>query len=85
MKELISFCFDGEEKQFIAEINFSTTLTEDKNRFKITFYETFLKLVINFLLDISGILCFQQNITAICIVSDPKTIMENLFSYYYES
>ena len=38
MRKLISFCFDGEEKHFIAKIKFGATLTDDKNRFKKTFY-----------------------------------------------
>ena len=46
IKELINFCFKGEEKQFIAGTKFDATRTDDKDKFKITFDKVPLKLTI---------------------------------------
>ena len=35
MRELIKFCFEGGEKQFIAVKKFGATWTDNKNKFKI--------------------------------------------------
>ena len=35
MRELIKFCFEGGEKQFIAVKKFGATWTDNENKFKI--------------------------------------------------
>ena len=51
MGELIDFCFKGREKHFISVMKFGATWTDIKNKLRITFDKSSLKLAINFLLD----------------------------------
>ena len=89
MRELINFFFKGREKQFIAITKLEATQTDDKNKFKITFNKTSLKLAINFLpgnffFFNFGNFPFRQ-ITGIRIGFDPALFKTNLFLYYHES
>ena len=51
MRELISFCFKGGQKQFTVVTKFGSTWTDDKDKFKTIFDKAFLKLAIKFLFD----------------------------------
>ena len=51
VKELVNFCFKGGEKQFISVRKLGPTWTDDRNKLKTTFDNTFRKLVINLLID----------------------------------
>ena len=88
MRELINFFFKGREKQFIAVTKLEATQTDDKNKFKITFNKTSLKLPLIFFLVIfffnfENLPCRQ--ITGIHIGFDPALFKTNLFLYYHES
>ena len=51
MRELISFCSNGGNKQFVILTKLGAKRTDDINKFKTTFNKAYLKLVINFLLN----------------------------------
>ena len=51
MRELITFCFNGGQKQFTVVTKFGSTWTDDKDKFKTIFDKAFLKLAIKFLFD----------------------------------
>ena len=82
IKELISFCFEGGEKQLLAVTKFEATWTIDKSKFKTTFDKAFLKLVIDFFLDNCsfnfGNLSFWQ-INEITVCSDLVLFWEIYF------
>ena len=88
MSNLINFCFHGGDKEYIAVTNFGAIWTNDKDKYKINFSKTSLKLAINYLLDncyfTLGTMCFRQLI-GIPMGSDPAPFMANLFLYYFEN
>ena len=61
MRELISFCSNGGNKQFVILTKLGAKRTDDINKFKITFNKAYLKLVINFLLNNCFFLVFLTN------------------------
>lgn len=81
MRELISFCFKGGEKQFIPATKFSRTWSDDKNKFKKTFDNISLELAINFLLDncIFNFGNFSTNQQTNPIGSSPAPFKVNLY------
>ena len=52
MSELISFCFKGGEKQFIAVTKFGAIWKDDKVKFNTTFDKVSLKLAIFYLITV---------------------------------
>ena len=87
MSELINFCFNGGDKEYIGIYRGNGVWTNDQGKYNITFNKKNLKLAINYLLDncyfTLGSLCFRQ-IVGIPMGSDPAPFMANLFLYHYE-
>ena len=88
MRELIHFCFNDGEKQFIPVTKFDAAWTDNKNKFKIIFDKGPLKPAINFLLDD----CYSNfgnlsiwKITGISIGSNQVPSMANLFLHSFEN
>ena len=50
MREIINFGFKGGDKLYIGTTKYGTQLPEEKNKCKITYDKTFLKLTNNFIL-----------------------------------
>ena len=87
MGELINFCFNGGDKEFIGITRYGAIWTNSQEKYKLYFNKITLKLAINYLLDncyfTLGSMCFCQLI-GIPMGSDPAPFMANLFLYHYE-
>ena len=64
MVELISFYFNGHDKEFITITNYGTIWTNSREKCRLSFNQTFLKLLISLLQENSyftlGSMCFPQ-------------------------
>ena len=64
MVELISFYFNGHDKEFITITNYGTIWTNSREKYRLSFNQTFLKLLISLLQENSyftlGSMCFPQ-------------------------
>ena len=90
MWELFSFCFNGDDKEFIGITRYGAIWTNSQEKHRLSINKTSLKLAINYyLLDNSyftfvlTFMCFRQLIR-IPVGSDPVLFMAKTFLYYYE-
>ena len=81
MGELINFCFNSGDKEFIGVVRYGAIWTNSQGKWRLSFNKTFLKLVINCLLNNSyfalASMCFRQFI-GILLGSDPVPIYGKL-------